>query len=150
LDIPPDVKIRASIRTGSVYYFPYEMLHSSQAHYFVVLNIDPISEKVIILLCASSQIEKVKLRNKYNPPETIVQISREQYPDFTTDITVFDCNNSVFLQNINALVERLSQNKLQLKKEMDHTLVEKLRQGVISSRQIPVNIKRQLGMSSKH
>jgi hypothetical protein len=105
---------------------------------------DPFTEKIIILVCASSQTKNIKLRNKTNPPETIVEVSPHQYPDFTRDVTMFDCNNSVFLVDIDKLVEKLSQNKLELKAEMSKTLVERLRQGVLSSRLIPLNIKKQL------
>jgi len=144
LDIPPDVRLKASIKPGSVYYFSYENLHTSQPHFFVVINIDPFTEKIIILVCASSQTKNIKLRNKTNPPETIVEVSPHQYPDFTRDVTMFDCNNSIFLVDIDKLVEKLSQNKLELKAEMSKTLVERLRQGVLSSRLIPLNIKKQL------
>jgi hypothetical protein len=145
LDIPPEVAIKASIKPGSVYYFALEELHSSDAHYFVVINVDPITEEVIILVCASSKVKIVRQRNKNNPAETLVEVSPTQYPDFTR-ATIFDCNNSVYVQKIETLVERLSRNKLKLKSEMDTTLVERLRQGVLASRLIPLNIKEQLGM----
>jgi hypothetical protein len=142
LDIPPGVAIRASIKPGSVYYFPYEQLRSPESHYFVVINIDPIGEEVILLVCASSKLENVRQRNRNNPLETVVEVIPTQYPDFTCD-SIFDCN-SVHTQSIEALVQRLSRKKLKLKSEMDMTLVERLRQGVLASRLIPLNIKEQL------
>jgi hypothetical protein len=144
LDIPPKVAIRASIRPGSVYYFPHESLSSPDSHFFIVINIDPIVEDVIILVCSSSKINKVKKRNRNNPPETIIEISKQQYADFTCD-SVINCNN-VFPERIDKLIERLSNKKLKLKAEMDISLVDKLRMGVLASRQIPLIIKQQLGM----
>ena len=144
MDIPPKVAIRASIKPGSVYYFPHESLSSPESHFFVVINVNPIAEEVIFLVCSSSKIDKVKQRNRNNPPETLVEISKRQYPDFTFD-SIINCNN-VFPQSIEKLIERLSNKKLQLKAEMDMTLVNKLRKGVLASRQIPLIIKKQLGM----
>ncbi len=146
MDIPPKVAIKASIKPGSVYYFASEQLHSTGAHYFVVLNIDPKTEEAIILICASSNLEKVKKRNKNNDPgKTLVEVPPKQYPEFTRP-TIFDCNNSIFVEKIEALVERLSQKRLELKPEMSMALVKQLREGVFASRLITLNIKQQLGM----
>lgn len=145
MDIPPEVVIKSSIRPGSVYYFPHESLVSPDPHFFVVINLDPIAEKVILLVCSSSKIATVKRRNRGNPPETLVEIRQEQYPDFTCD-SIIDCNNNVFLESIEALIERLKNKRLRLKTEMHMALVEKLRKGVLASRQIPLAIKKQLGM----
>ena len=144
MDIPPEVAIKASIRPGSVYYFPHEALHSPESHFFVVINIDPFSEQVILLVCSSSKIDKVKRCNKHNAPETLVEIKREEYDDFTCD-SILDCN-TVFPESIESLVQRLASNRLDRKSEMDIALVEKLRRGVLASRQIAPTIKEQLGM----
>jgi hypothetical protein len=146
LDIPPEVAIKASIKPGSVYYFSSQHLHSPAAHYFVVLNIDPIAEEAIILICAVSESENVRQRNKNNNPrKTLVVVQPEQYPEFTRP-TIFDCNNNIFVEKIEILVERLSQKRLELKPRMDMALVKQLRQGVFASRLIALNIKQQLGM----
>ncbi len=145
MDIPPEIAIRASIRPGSVYYFPHEEFVSPEPHFFVVINIDPITEKVILLVCSSSKIETVKRRNKNNPPKTLVEVSQDQYPDFTCD-SIFNCNN-IYPESIESLVERLSSKKLKLKAEMDVALVKQLRRGVLASRLISPKIKEQLGMT---
>lgn len=144
MDIPPEVAIQASIKPGSVYYFPHEALTSPESHFFVVINTNPFTEKVVLLVCASSKIETVKRRNRNNPPETVVEIRRDQYSDFTCD-SVFDCN-SVFPQSVEVLIERLSSNRLKLKAEMGVELVEQLRRGVLASRQVSLAVKEQLGM----
>ena len=122
MDIPPDVAIRASIRPGSVYYFRHEELTSPKPHYFVVINIDPTSEEVILLVCASSKIGDVRLRNRNNPQATLVEIGPAQYPGFSSE-SIFDCNNSVFPQSIQVLVQRLANKRLVMKSEMGTELV---------------------------
>jgi hypothetical protein len=96
------------------------------------------------MVCSYSQIYKVKQRNRHNPPETLVEISKRQYPDFTSD-SIVNCND-VFIESIDKLVERLSNKKLKLKTEMDLTLVGQLRKGVLASRQVALTVKQQLGM----
>ena len=44
------VLIKGTIKPGSVYYFPSEKLTSNDSHYFVVINLNPFIEQVIILI----------------------------------------------------------------------------------------------------
>lgn len=141
-DVPPDVAIKATIRPGSVYLFHNESLSSPYPHYFIVVNINPMSEQTIILVWASSQIAKVKKRRQNCPRETLVQIMPDQYPDFLYP-SIVDCNH-FHEETLEKLIERLSAKQLQLKTEMDMPLVEQLRQGLLASRLIPRRIKMQL------
>lgn len=135
--IPPEVAIKATIRPGSVYYFPEDSFHSEQPHYFIVINADPTSDLMIILVCASSQIEKTKLRRRSCPTETIVEISTDQYSEFTVN-SIIDCNY-VLEKSIDQLIVKLKAGELVLKTEMDIELVNVLRMSVLSSPEL--NIK---------
>ena len=103
VDVPPEVAIKATIKSGSVYYFTEESFPSTEPHYFIVLNIDPLKDRVVFLVCASSKIEKVKRRRLHCPSETLVIISPVQYAVFKYE-TVIDCN-SVFEKPVDLLVE---------------------------------------------
>ena len=142
IDIPPEVVIKSSIKPGSVYYFPNEEFSSDEPHFFVVLNIAPASESVILLVCASSRIDKVKLRRRKLPKDTLILIKPSQYPIFKVD-SIFDCNY-VIEQTIDKLVQRLSNGELLLKTEMEIGLVEILRRGVQLSPLVSDRIKEQL------
>ena len=126
--IPPEVAIRGTIRPGSVYYFPHESFSSPEPHFFVVINIDPIIDEVIFLICASSQIANVKRQWWNCPDETFVLISPQQYSGFKW-MSILNCNY-VIEQNIDQLIKRLSNGELKLKPEMSIEIVEKLRHGV--------------------
>ena len=142
-EVPPEVTIRATIQPGSVYYFHHEdIVYSNEPHYFVVINIDPSTEQVIFLVCASSRIDKVKERRNNLPPETLVTVSPDEYLEFKYP-SIFDCN-TVYLDNIEHLIQRLVKKQLELKLEMNIQLVEQLRQGVIASPLIQPLIKNQL------
>ncbi len=142
--VPPEVAIRGTIRPGSVYYFPHESFSSPQSHYFVVINIDPIIDRVILLICASSKIDSVKSQWRSCPDETFVVISPHQYSGFTLR-SILNCNH-VIEQSIDQLVERLSNERLKLKPEMSIKLVEQLRQGVIISPTVSGRNKGLLGI----
>lgn len=142
MDIPPSIHILATIRTGSVYYFEEEELLSDEPHYFVVLNQNPRTEEFLVLVCASSQVEKRKqiIQRLGFPQETLVLVLSSEYPIFSKD-TVIDCNR-VFEKTSQTLIEKLEQNKLKVCTEvMSDTILQKLIIGVLASSQISEKIK---------
>lgn len=141
--VPPEVAIKGTIRPGSVYYFPHESFSSPEPHYFVVINVDPTIDEVILLICASSKIASVRRQWWNCPEETLVVISAQQYSGFKST-SILNCNY-VIEQSIDQLVERLSNRRLKLKPEMDTELVEQLRQAVMTSPTVSGRIKRLLG-----
>ena len=145
MDIPASIRILATIRTGSVFYFEEERLSSTEPHYFIVLNKDPRVEEMVVLLCASSQIEKRQriARHLGFPPKTLVIVTPTEYPLFTKE-TVIDCNRT-FETTTQSLIEKLENNKLKVCTEiMAEAIVEKLLQGVAVSSKIAENIKQLL------
>jgi hypothetical protein len=149
MDIPPEVIIKGAIRPGSVYYFPSGRISSSESHYYVVINLNPFSEEIILLVLGSSKIEVVTQRNKDHPPNTLVTVTPEEYKPLS-QITIFDCNNSVFPYPIKDLIRRLSIKKLEYCTcEMPIEIVERLRKAVLASRVIARDIKAQLIVKTK-
>lgn len=139
MDIPPEVALKSTIKLGSVYYFSEESLRSPEPHYFIVINKDPHEDKIIFLVCAQSQITKVKQLRKNCPPETLVEINPKQYTGFRVD-SIIDCNN-VWGKSIDQLVDKLAREELKLKPEMDVPLVKRLRAGILCSPLIERRIK---------
>jgi hypothetical protein len=139
MDIPPEVAIKSTIRIGSVYYFTEESLQSDEPHYFIVINKNPHDDKIVFLVCAQSQIAKVKQRRKNLPPETLVEINPKQYPGFKKD-SIIDCN-SVWEKSVDQLADKLAREELKLKPEMDVSLVKRLRVGTLRSPSIDHRIK---------
>ena len=139
IHISPDIQIRATIRPGSVYYFPEETFTSDEPHYFIVINQKPLADEIILLVCASSKIESVKRRRR-DLPGTVVVIKKDEYPEFTRD-SIVDCN-TVITKRIENLVVKLRQGQLRPKKEMDITIVDKLRKAVMRSPRVEGERKR--------
>lgn len=141
-EIPPDVVLKSTIRPGSVYYFPHEAFSFPVPHYFIVINNDPFNEPTILMVCSSTRFFKVKTRSANFPTQTLIRITPDQYPDFLYP-SIIDCNH-VYKENIEGLIQRLSNKELQLKAEMNMAIVEQLRQGVLSSPQTTRQIKKLL------
>ena len=74
------LEIRLSLRQGTVYYMAERGLSSVEPHYFVVLNRNPLGSKLLLLLVASSQVEKAQKRisRKNLPAESLVVIDVER------------------------------------------------------------------------
>ena len=130
--------LKLILRSGSVFYYQDRKLTSPLPHYFVVMNISPLSDRFLILTVASSQVDKVKKRRSGLPSESLVEISPDDYPDFTKP-SIIDCNN-VFVKSRNELAALLNRNA-ESKRDMHSSLVEKLREGVLCSPLIEQEVK---------
>lgn len=139
IKVPPEVAIRSTIRLGSVYYFPEDSFQSSEPHYFIILNTNPLEDEAIFLVCASSKINKVKQHRSTCPYETLVEITPDQYAGFRV-ATIIDCNK-VFERSVEQLVDKLLKKKLKIKNEMATSIVEQLRRGVMNSPLVERRIK---------
>lgn len=139
MDIPPDVAIDGLIQKGSVYYFTNDKFASTEPHYHIVLNKDPLNDEIILLAVSSSQIENVKRINRNNPPETIVEISHSEYSEFSKD-SIIDCNSPI-ISDKSELRNKYQIGKLKLKGIMDSDLVDSLINGVLNSRTVVNSIK---------
>lgn len=133
------MEIRAIIRPGTVFYFSLEGFSSSYPHYFVVVNRRPLTDPVVLLLCASSQVEKRLTWYSACPPETLVIVYPRQYNEFTVK-TVINCNE-VYQVTIQQLAKKRDSRLLAFKSQMSDSVVESLRRGVIASPMIERWIK---------
>jgi hypothetical protein len=144
LEIPADIRLRATIAQGSVYYFVHEStsFKSSEPHYFIVLNHNPATEQVIYLVCASSQIEKAKARIQFqrSPISTLVFVSPEHYAHFSKE-TVINCN-SVFEYDLQTLTHKLEHQQLKICEPLTEPIVTALIAGLLDSPLISRKVKR--------
>lgn len=140
VEITAEVAIKATMVPGAVYYFDDKQLSSSAPHFFIILNNSPSTDQLLVLVCSSSQIAKVRARNINNPPETLVEITPAEYSDFTK-VSIVDCN-TVFLRTVNDLIKKYELNQLKLKSQIPQDIFEKLKSGVLASNMIPESQKR--------
>jgi len=86
-----DLKLRLTLREGSVYYFEERHLTSREPHYFIVVNSDPLARQVLLLSVVTSQVEAVKLRRK-NCLETLVELTPDNF-GVLKEPSIVDCND---------------------------------------------------------
>ena len=87
-----DTTLRLTLREGSVYYFTDRSLTSPEPHFFIVVNADPLKQKVLLLSVVTSQVEKVRLRRRACL-ETLVELSPHDLPGVLTKLSIVDCND---------------------------------------------------------
>lgn len=90
---PPgiDLKLRLSLREGSVYYFTERTLTSTQPHYFIVVNADPLTQQVLLLSVVTSKVEEVK-RRRADSLATVVELFPKDF-DVLSKLSIVDCNS---------------------------------------------------------
>jgi hypothetical protein len=86
-----DFKLRLSLREGTVYYFIHHSVLSPEPHYFIVVNSDPLTQRVLLLAVVTSQIGKVRLRRK-TCLDTLVELTPATF-DVLTKPSIVDCND---------------------------------------------------------
>lgn len=86
-----DTKLRLSLREGTVYYFAHHSLTSAEPHYFIVVNSDPLTQKVLLAGVVTSKVDKAKLRRKACL-ETLVEMDETSF-DILTKPSIVDCND---------------------------------------------------------
>jgi hypothetical protein len=66
------LELRLGLRAGSVFYFQAREMLSEKPHFFVVVNADPLRDDLLLLTVFTSQIDKVRQRNRERL-ETVVE-----------------------------------------------------------------------------
>lgn len=137
--------ISETVETGSVYYFEEEGLSSSEPHYFIVLNKNPRSEEFLILVCASSQVDKRKRIAKFLrfPEKTLVVVFPSEYPTFKKE-SVIDCNR-IFEKTIQSLIDKLEKRQLKpCENIIPKEIIQKLISGTLASNQTSEKVRKML------
>lgn len=128
-----DPTLAFTIRQGTVYYLAHRGLSSAEPHFFVVLNKKPRQDRVLLLAVASSQVEKVKARAERQnlPAATVVEISPEEYPDFSK-ASCFNCNQ-LFQKSLLELSQARRNRELRTQRDMPVDILERLIAGCMAS-----------------
>ncbi len=137
-----DALLRLTLRGGNVYYLQHRAMTSVEPHYFVVLNLDPLGDELLIMLVASSKIDKVKWRNRNLPEVTLVEIEHSEYREFSVP-SIIDCNRC-FRFSKHELLQKLQQQVAIEKTSMPPDIIEKIRAGVIASPLVEFEVKDKL------
>ena len=124
------LELRLGLRAGSVFYFEARELHSTEPHYFVVANRDPLGRRLVLLAVFSSQLEKIRLRNRTRP-ETVVEISPVDYAELKT-LSAVDCN-VIFRRSLDEMTTLVRQHRVRYHRDLPVAVVEKIRAAIVAS-----------------
>jgi hypothetical protein len=121
------MELRLGLRAGSVFYFQSRELTSGEPHFFVVVNRDPITTKLLLLTIVTSKIEKVRTRNR-EQPETVIEISPKEYDEFKV-LSAVDCN-VIIEKPLAELVGLVRRKEVRYHKNLPPELLAKIRTAI--------------------
>lgn len=136
----PDQFIQGTIEQQTVYYAVDDSIPNGEPHYFVVLNVDPKTDQVVYMACATSKVREAVLRRSSLPVETVVVVRPADCPLLKMD-SAFDCNN-LFERTVLQLTEKRTLGKLQFKGKMPDDVFGKLIDGVLKSPLVTGRVKK--------
>lgn len=144
IEISPEIKIQTTLCKGAVYYFVEPSFTSTnEGHFFVVINETPQTDSSIILVCATSQIQKKKkfVESRGLPPETLVEVVVGQYKHFQVP-TVFNCNDPLE-KTKESLIQLLDEKKLNpFWDAIGEEIVKDIRRGIHLSPMVENRVKK--------
>ena len=105
------------------------------------MNSDPASNILLLLVCATSQVDKVRKWTRGYPKETRVEVSQEEYECFTKPTTVFNCNY-LLAKTKDELKDKVTSGHLKRKEDIPPKVYKKLKRGVLQSPNITEEYKK--------
>lgn len=135
---PLPLELRLGLRAGSVFYFESRELTSREPHYFIVVNGDPLGTKLLLLTIVTSQLDKVRLRNRTRL-ETVVEISPAEYAEFRVESAV-DCN-VVLEKSLSELVEMIARKQVRYHRDVSPEILRKLQAAIQASPLVADDVK---------
>ena len=137
MEFSPEQLFQFFAQTGSLIRFePGTVFGNTNPHIAVVVNADPDTQKAVVVVCATSQIDKARnfAARRRLSPNTVVCISGGTHPNFGQD-TAFKCNNPEVVTfdalsswHIKGLVRLITRRNL-----VDSRLLDEIRAGVMIS-----------------
>ncbi len=147
MDIPTKVRVPLSIEQGSVFNFRIdfnELGRKSGNRYFVVMNRNPKTDKVLIMITSTTQIEKRIgfVRKAKISEKTIVIVSPKECFTFKTE-SAFNCND-VFEVNMEDLIRKIEDGGSMNYPKISDSILKKIIAGINESPVVTEEIKKLL------
>jgi hypothetical protein len=127
---PLPMELRLGLRPGSVYYFQTRQLSSPEPHFFVVVNREPITTKLVLLTIVTSKVDKVRLRNRERL-HTVVEILPKDYDEFKM-LSAVDCN-VVLEKPLEELAGLVKRKEVRYHKDLPPEIFAKVKNAILSS-----------------
>ncbi|HEY5232034.1 MAG TPA: hypothetical protein VIK35_00675 [Verrucomicrobiae bacterium] len=132
------MELRLGLRAGSVYYFQSRELSFGQPHFFIVVNRDPITTRLLLLTIVTSKVDKVRIRNRERP-DTVVEISPKEYDEFKV-LSAVDCN-VVLEKSLAELAGLVKRKEVRYHKDLPPEIFAKIKAAVLASSLVADELK---------
>lgn len=122
--------LRLTLRAGSVYYFPDRALTSSEPHFFIVVNRQPLRDELLLLSVVTSQVDKVK-RMRQTLPGTVVDLDPVLYEELSKP-SVVD-GNQLFPKTLEEFSGLFMRREIRHHKDLPAGLLKQIRAAIQAS-----------------
>jgi pyruvate dehydrogenase complex dehydrogenase (E1) component len=147
MEIPPKVKIPICIEQGSVFNFCMAFDgpgRQSKNRYFVVVNRNPKTDTILIMVTSTTQIAKKRefIKRSGISEKTVVQVSPKEYSVFNVE-SVFNCND-VYEVSMQDLIRKIEESGCMNYSKIPDNTLKKIIVGINESPNVPPAIKKLL------
>ena len=124
------LELKLGLRAGSVFYFQAREMLSAQPHFFVVVNSNPLRDELLLLTVFTSQIDKVRQRNRERP-ETVVEFGPADFAPLDQP-TAVDAN-VIVRRSLSEMVDLVRRKEIGYHPDLSLDLLSRIRTALLSS-----------------
>ena len=124
------VELRLGLRAGSVFYFQARELTSEKAHFFVVVNANPLTDELLLLTVFTSQIDKVRHRNRERPG-TVVEFGPADFAPLDRPTAVD--GNVILRRSLSEMADLVRRKEIRYHPNLPAELLDRIRAAILSS-----------------
>lgn len=124
------MELRLGLRAGSVFYFQAREMLSEKPHFFVVVNADPLRDELLLLTVFTSQIDKVRQRNRERL-ETVVEFGPADYGPLDRPTAVD--GNVIVRRSLSEMADLVRRKEIAYHPELPAELLQRIRAALLSS-----------------
>jgi hypothetical protein len=144
MDIPIKIRIPLCIEQGCVFNFFLDFSDArreSKNRYFVVLNSNPKTDLLLVMVTSTKQIEKKYefIKRARISETTLVKVAPKEYKVFTQE-SIFNCNDVIEI-GIDDLIKKIEENGSMDYPKISKEVIAKLVKGVKDSPLVSEDIK---------
>jgi len=147
VDIPAKIVVPVCIESGSVYHYDFSADRKDGTTYkgsrfFIVVNINPKTDEVIVLVTVTTKIDKQMEYIKVigADPDTIVKITPKDF-EFLSKESIVNCNNH-HVMTMDQLVAKIDNGGKVFHEKLPTDILNRIKAGILKSNQIPPDIKK--------
>jgi|GEM_PF-870630 len=124
------LELRLGLRAGSVFYFQAREMLSEKPHFFVVVNADPLRDELLLLTVFTSQIDKVRQRNRERL-ETVVEFGPADFAPLDRPTAVD--GNVIVRRRLSEMADLVRRKEIGYHPDLSGELLGRIRAALLSS-----------------